>query len=325
MKILGSGYYIPKREVTSEEVDIIADLEKGTTFKKTGIKKRYYADYNNTETSSYMAKFASEKAIKNSGIKKEEIDLIIGANASREILLPCSASLVQKKLGLENNKTASFDVDSTCISFLSALDVADSFLKTKKYKNILIVSSEIASIGIDYNKIESGGLFGDGAAAFIVTMDENSLKSKFQTFPEGVHYTEIRGGGTRYLVRDFNEGNKEDYLFQMEGRKSFKLIKQKIREFYDEFIEENGIDISKIDRIVLHQASVSGLKLIGKYLEFESDKMINIVADYGNMIAASIPFSFAHAIENGTIKRGDKLLMLGTSAGMTIGMTALEY
>ncbi|MCP1223126.1 3-oxoacyl-[acyl-carrier-protein] synthase III C-terminal domain-containing protein [Sebaldella sp. S0638] len=325
MRILGQGYYIPERIVMSEEVDFLAGVKKGTVLKKTGIRKRHYADFRDKETTSKMGKYAAENAIKNAGINKEDIDLIIGANATKEILLPCSASLIQKQLGLENNKTACFDVGSSCLSFFTALEVADMYLKAGKYKNILIVSSEIASIGINYEHIESAGLFGDGAAAFIIGNGGNSPVSKFQTFSEGFYYTSIPGGGTRYLVKDYNENNKSDYLFHMEGSKAFKLIKQKIDDFFYEFLEENDINMTEIDRVVAHQASMTGLKLIGKQLNIADEKMINIIAEYGNMIAASIPFTFAYGVENGLIKREDKILIAGTSAGISIGMMVLEY
>ena len=204
MRILGQGYSLPERIVMSEQVDFLAGVKKGKVLTKTGIKKRHYADFREKETTSKMAKYAAEKAVKSAGIKKEDIDLIIGANATKEVLLPCSASLVQKQLGLENCKTACFDVGSSCLSFFTALEIADMYLKTGKYKNILIVSSEIASIGINYEHIESAGLFGDGAAAFIVGNGGDSPVSKFQTFSEGFYYTRIQGGGTRYLVKDYN-------------------------------------------------------------------------------------------------------------------------
>ncbi len=325
MRILGQGYYIPERIVMSEEVDFLAGVKKGTVLKKTGIKKRHYADFRDKETASKMGKYAAEKAIISAGIKKEDIDLIIGANATKEILLPCSASLIQRQLGLENSKTACFDVGSTCLSFFTALEIADMYLKSGKYKNILIVSSEIASIGINYGHIESAGLFGDGAAAFITGNGGSSPVSKFQTFSEGFYYTHIQGGGTRYLVKDYNENNKTDYLFHMEGSKAFKLIKQKIDKFFQEFLLENNINMSEIDRVVAHQASITGLKLIGRQLNIEDRKLINIVAEYGNMIAASIPFTFAYGVEKGLIKRNDKILIAGTSAGMSIGMMLLEY
>ena len=325
MRILGQGYYIPERIVMSEEVDFLAGVKRGTVLKKTGIRKRHYADFRDKETASKMGKYAAEKALISAGIKKEDIDLIIGANATKEILLPCSASLIQRQLGLENSKTACFDVGSTCLSFFTALEIADMYLKAGKYKNILIVSSEVASMGINYGHIESAGLFGDGAAAIIAGNGGSSPVSKFQTFSEGFYYTHIQGGGTRYLVKDYNENNKTDYLFHMEGSKAFKLIKQKIDKFFQEFLLENNINMSEIDRVVAHQASITGLKLIGRQLNIEDRKLINIVAEYGNMIAASIPFTFAYGVEKGLIKRNDKILIAGTSAGMSIGMMLLEY
>ena len=325
MRILGQGYYIPERIVMSEEVDFLAGVKRGTVLKKTGIRKRHYADFRDKETASKMGKYAAEKALISAGIKKEDIDLIIGANATKEILLPCSASLIQIQLGLEESKTACFDVGSTCLSFFTALEIADMYLKAGKYKNILIVSSEVASMGINYGHIESAGLFGDGAAAIIAGNGGSSPVSKFQTFSEGFYYTHIQGGGTRYPVKDYNENNKNDYLFHMEGSKAFKLIKQKIDKFFQEFLLENNVNMSEIDRVVAHQASITGLKLIGRQLNIEDRKLINIVAEYGNMIAASIPFTFAYGVEKGLIKRNDKILIAGTSAGMSIGMMLLEY
>ena len=111
----------------------------------------------------------------------------------------------------------------------------------------------------------------------------------------------------------------------MEGSKAFKLIKQKIDKFFQEFLLENNVNMSEIDRVVAHQASITGLKLIGRQLNIEDRKLINIVAEYGNMIAASIPFTFAYGVEKGLIKRNDKILIAGTSAGMSIGMMLLEY
>ena len=119
MRILGQGYYLPERIVMSEEVDFLAGVKKGTVLKKTGIRKRHYADFRDKETTSKMGKYAAEKALISAGMKKEDIDLIIGANATKEILLPCSASLVQRQLGLENSKTACFDVGSSCLSFFN--------------------------------------------------------------------------------------------------------------------------------------------------------------------------------------------------------------
>lgn len=325
MRILGQGYYLPERVVMSEEVDSLAGVKKGTVFRKTGIIKRHYADFKDKETTSKMGMYAAQKAINSAGIRKEEIDLIIGANATKEILLPCSASLIQRQLELQNSKTACFDVGSSCLSFFTALEVAEMYLQAGKYKNILIVSSEIASIGINYEHIESAGLFGDGAAAFIVGNGGKNLVSKFQTFSEGFYYTQIQGGGTRYLTKDYNERNKNDYLFHMEGSKAFKLIKQKINSFFHEFLLENNVNTSEINRVVAHQASMSGLKLIGRQLNIDEEKIINIISEYGNMIAASIPFTFAYGVEKDLIKRDDKILIAGTSAGISIGMMVLEY
>lgn len=325
MKILGCGYYLPKKIVTSDEVDGLASTSKGTVYNKTGIVKRHYADFDNTETASKMGSIAAKKAIKNSKIDINDIDMIIGANATKEILLPCSASLVQRELGLDDSGIYCFDVGSSCLSFVSALEIADMYLKSGKYKNILIVSSEIASQGINYNQIESAGLFGDGAAAFVVGNGGKSPLSKFKTYSKGAHYTQIQGGGTRYLVKDYNDSNKERYMFDIDGKNVFKLVKQKIGNILDEFILENNIDFNEINVVIPHQASMSGIKLITKQLKIDERKMINMISEYGNMIAASIPFVFAYSIENNLIKRNDKVMLLGTAAGITIGLMVLEY
>lgn len=325
MKILGCGVYTPGRKVFSEELDELYSLFQGDTERITGVKCRYYADPEK-EKAGEMARWAAEEAVRDAGIKPEDIDLIIGANATMEQVLPCTAALIQRRMGLEKSGIPTFDVNSSCLSFCNALDVAELYLKSGKYKNILIVSSEIASVGLNYKHIESAGLFGDGAAAFIVGRDNNRLfHSLFETYSEGYHYTEIRGGGTRLPMQQYRKELEDEFKFSMDGSKVFRLTRNVMPDFFSNILKSSGIPKNDIDLFIPHQASLSAIKLMTRHLGLKDDRVIEIVSGYGNMIAASIPFALAGCIRENRLKKGNKVMLIGTSAGFSLGSIIFEY
>ena len=325
MRLTGCGIYVPERKVCSEEIDQIYGYKKGTTEKITGVKYRYYADSTHNSASE-MAKEASLDAIREAGLSPNDIDLIISANATMEQILPYTAALVHKKLGLEKSGIPTLDVNTSCLSFCNALEIANLYLKAKKYNCILIVSSEIPSIGLNYKHIESAGLFGDGAAAFIVQQAENTIfETSFKTYSSGYHDTEVRGGGTKLPMAQYKPELEDEYKFSMNGAKVFKLTKEIINTFFDGLMAQSKLKKEDLDLIIPHQASTTAIKLISKQLQLEDDKVIKIVSEYGNMIAASIPFTLAKCVKENKVKRGDIVLLLGTSAGFSVGGIIFKY
>jgi 3-oxoacyl-[acyl-carrier-protein] synthase-3 len=326
LKILSTGSYLPKRIVTGAEVDDRLGLAHGKSEQMTGIAERRYVT---DETASQMGAFALMAALEKSGIRYEELDAIICASGSSEQAIPGTAALIQKALNRPEIPIPCFDVNSTCLSFVTAFDLASSLLATGRFRTLAIVSTEIASVGLNPAQHEAYALFGDGAAAAIVTRPapgEGSgvIHAHMKTFSEGAGYCRIEGGGTRVHPKT-ERPDSEKFLFCMDGRKVFRLVLETIPEFFDEAMRECGLSLNDIALVVPHQASGNGMELVRRKLGIAQEKYMDILSKHGNMIAASIPLALHHAIEQGRIRRGDKVLLLGTSAGMSLGMVIFEY
>jgi 3-oxoacyl-[acyl-carrier-protein] synthase III len=325
VKIVGMGSYLPKRLRESKEIDKMIGADSGWSEKKSGVKQRYFVS---DETATYMGAKAAKQAIENAGISLSDIDCIISASGTNEQAIPCNASLIQKHLGLQSSGIPCFDVNSTCLSFVSALDMVSYAVHAGKYENVLIVSSEISSVGLNWKQRESSILFGDGAVAIVLSPANDTskiLSSHMETYSEGAHLSEIRGGGTKLHPRIYSEQTADEFLFDMDGRAIFKLSYKLLPDFLDRLFKRTDLSIADINMVIPHQASSSAMKIIRKKLGVKEERFMNIIDRYGNMIAASIPLALHEAVIQGRVKRGDTILLLGTSAGLSIGGIILEY
>lgn len=325
IKIIGSGIYLPQK-ISSEHLEKQFNLKSNFAEKHSGVKSRHQASF---ETNSYMGARAIENALANANLKLENIDLIIAAGATFDYPLPNKASVILSEL--ENGNThhiATYDIDTTCLSFVTAFEIGSKLLDGDQYKTIIIVSSEIASKGLNPAKPESLTLFGDGAAAFIFTYDEQSsarfYKSTFKTFAEGVEHTIIRGGGNKYHFKD-HPYHPELHSFEMNGLKLLKLAKYKLSPFLNAFLSDLEIEMAGIDVIIPHQASKAGLTILKNLYTFRENQVLENIETHGNCIAASIPILMHESISNGKLKRDDTCLLLGTSAGFSIGALLFKY
>jgi 3-oxoacyl-[acyl-carrier-protein] synthase-3 len=326
LKIISTGSYLPKKIVTGHEVDRKLGLAPGKSESMTGIAERRYVT---DETASQMGAYAIMGALEKSGLKFEDIDAIICASGSMEQALPCTAALVQRALNRPGTIIPCFDVNATCLSFVTALDLASSLLATDRFKTIAIVSTEIASVGLNPEQHEAYALFGDGAAAAIVQKPKDGesngvIHAQMNTYSEGAEHCRIIGGGTKYHPKT-QSPDSDKFLFSMEGKKVFRLVLETIPEFYDRFMSDSGLKLDDLQLIIPHQASGNGMELVRRKLGIDTSKYMDILAKHGNMIAASIPLALHMAIEQGRIQRGDKVMLLGTSAGMSIGSVVFEY
>ncbi|MDT3424754.1 3-oxoacyl-[acyl-carrier-protein] synthase-3 [Paenibacillus forsythiae] len=327
IKILGTGKYLPKKVVYSSEIDHKLGLPEGWTQKKSGVSHRHYVE---TESTSEMGANAAREAVRDAGLKLEDIDCIVSASGTSEQPIPCTAALIKIKLEMGNSNIPCFDINSTCLSFVTALDLISFLVHQRKYNKVLIISSEIASPGLNWKQKESCILFGDGAAAVVVGRSEDHEQSEItssltETYVEGASYTEIRGGGTRLPATMFNGTNLEEYLFNMNGRAIFKLSSKVINRFMDRLFESTPFSRQDIHMVIPHQASGLALRIMRQKLGYTDEKFMNIISTHGNVIAASIPMALHESIKQNKIQRGDKLLLLGTSAGLSLGGMALVY
>ncbi len=325
VSIKGIGISTPSKLVKSVDIDQYLGIKLGTTELKTGINSRYYVK---NETAGELGVESINNALKDANLKISDIDCIISAAGTMEQAIPYNAANLHRLLKLKH-PIPSFDVNMTCLSAVAAIDVANALILNNTYNNILIVSSEIASVGIDWNDKETGGMFGDGAAAFVLGQTNLTSKrliaSHFETHSEGYESCQILGGGSLNHPAKVESKDYTDYgMFKMNGKDAYRITAKVMPKFLKALLQKANISLSEIDWVVPHQASHLGLTHLQKKLSIPSGKLINILNKNGNQIAASIPTAMYELLKNKPIRNGDKVLIIGTSAGISLGGIILE-
>ena len=275
-----------------------------------------------------MAVEAIFQALNNSNLEIKDIDCLIAASGTMEQAIPCNAAKILAELNIPK-AIAGFDVNATCLSALMAIDLASSLLASEQYQRIAIVSSDIASPGLNWNHIESAGLFGDGAAALIISKpfpksNQKIIASLFRTYSSGVSLCQIRGGGSLNHPANIEENYTSYGLFEMQGKELYRAAAIVIQPFCDELFTKAGITLAQIDWVIPHQASGLAMQHFFKKLEINPDKVINLLRDRGNQIAVSLPSGLHELLQSDKARSGDKVLMIGTSAGLSVGGVILE-
>lgn len=280
-----------------------------------------------------LATEAALAAVKRAGLEVQDLDLLVAACAVGSQPIPCTAALIHERIAL-GTEVPAMDVNTTCTSFVSALDVVSYMVAAGRYRRVLVVSAEAGSPGLNPGQQESYELFSDGAAAVVVEAaqfpGQGVVGALQRTWSEGAHSTEIRGGLTRLHAHAMTEENREDFLFDMQGPQVLRLAMKRLPGLAVEFAQQTGLDMrSDFSLVIPHQAS-RALPLMMRRLGVEQGKYVDWVADYGNMIAASIPFVLCRLLEEGQVRvsqpgeRGDRVLLYGTAAGLTANMLAFQ-
>mgnify|MGYP000851515943 FL=1 len=272
-----------------------------------------------------LAVSACEKALKNANITVNDIDCIVSASAVGIQPIPCMAALIHEKIA-KGTSIPALDINTTCTSFMTALDTMSYLLEAGRYKRVLIFSCDVASRALNPKQKESFQLFSDGAVAFIIEKTDKEIgviDAMQKTWSEGAHSTEIRGGLSNLHPENYSEETKEEFMFDMNGKTVLSLSMKKIPEMMKEFLENNDMKISDIDMVVPHQASVA-MPIVMEKLGVPKDRFINEVKEFGNMVSASIPLALAHGLENRKIKNGDTILLIGTAAGLTTNLLLIR-
>ncbi|GAA3813888.1 3-oxoacyl-[acyl-carrier-protein] synthase III C-terminal domain-containing protein [Nocardioides panacisoli] len=325
LRILGTGAVVPDNELLSTAIDERLGLAAGTVEARTGVRVRYVEH----GTAAQLGARAARKALAAAGLDLADVDVIIGASATPDQPLPCNAALLHEELAPPHPVPA-WDVNASCLSFLVALDLAATLIDAGRHRHVLVVSSDIASVGLDWSELGASGIFGDGAAAAVLGpadgTDSAVLAAGFSTHSEGAHTCEIPGGGSRHAP-DRVEGPYGDIArFRMDGGAVFRLAIQHLPPFVDGLLAEAGdIELPDLPLVIPHQASHHGLSWLRQRLGLRDDQMVDIYADRGNQVAASLPSALHAAIESGRLRRGDLALLLGTGAGLSIGGIVLCY
>ncbi|WP_172194637.1 beta-ketoacyl-ACP synthase III [Saccharibacillus qingshengii] len=327
IKITGTGRYLPGIGIAAEEIDRRIGAEPGWVMRKTSVANRHFAG---EETASEMGANAAREALERAGLTFADIDCLVCASGTMQQPIPCTAALIQRALGEEESGVPCFDINSTCLSFVTALDTLSYLIDAGRYRRILIVSSEIASKGLNWSDKESAALFGDGAAAAVVERSADSevsrlLHARMTTHSAGARHSEIRGGGSGIPAPGYSEETAADYLFSMDGEAIFRQASRLLPDFMRELLGGAGLSMNDFKLVVPHQGSVMAMRLLQRKLGISEEQMLYVAPYYGNVIAASIPLGLDKAVREGRLNRGDRVLLVGTSAGLSLGGAVLIY
>ncbi|MGK4569215.1 3-oxoacyl-ACP synthase III family protein [Flavobacterium sp. 3HN19-14] len=331
-KISGLGFYVPDNIVTNDDLSKIIDTNDEWIQERTGIRERRHIIRGEDTTTTIGVK-AAKIAIERSGIVKDDIDFIVFATLSSDYYFPGPGVLVQRDLGLKT--VGALDVRNQCSGFVYALSVADQYIKTGMYKNILVIGSEVHSVGLDMTSRGRGVsvIFGDGAGAAILSREEDLTKGILSTHlhSEGEHAEELivkaPGMGGRWVsdILSDNDPDDESYLPHMNGQFVFKNAVVRFAEVINEGLLANNLTVSDIDMLIPHQANLRISQFIQQKFSLKDDQVYNNIQRYGNTTAASVPIALTEAWEQGKIKSGDIVILAAFGSGFTWGSVIIRW
>ncbi len=332
-KIIGIGKYVPDNVVTNQDLSKIMDTSDEWITERTGIKERRWVVEGSDDTTATMGVKAAKQAIERSGLDKDDIDFIIFATLSPDMYFPGPGVQVQHALDIKT--VGALDVRNQCSGFIYALSVADNFIKTGMYKNILVIGSELHSHGLDKTTRGRGVsvIFGDGAGAVVVSREEDNSKGILSTHlhSQGEHAEELvvkaPGMGTHWvtdIIAD-NDENDDSYFPHMNGQFVFKNAVVRFSEVIMEGLIKNNLQKENIDMLIPHQANLRIAQFIQKKFGLTDDKVFNNIMRYGNTTAASIPLALCEAWEEGKINEGDTVVLAAFGSGFTWGSAIIKW
>ncbi|GGC79332.1 3-oxoacyl-[acyl-carrier-protein] synthase 3 [Flavobacterium lutivivi] len=331
-RISGLGFYVPNNVVTNDDLSKIMDTNDEWIQERTGIKERRHI-IRGEDTTTSMGVKAAKIAIERSGVSKEEIDFVIFATLSPDYYFPGPGVLVQRDLGLRT--VGALDVRNQCSGFVYAISIADQYIKTGMYKNILVIGSELHSTGLDMTTRGRGVsvIFGDGAGAAVLSREEDLNKGILSTHlhSEGQHAEELAliapGMGKRWVTDIIAENNPDDesYFPYMNGQFVFKNAVVRFSEVINEGLQANGLQVSDINMLIPHQANLRISQFIQQKFRLTDDQVYNNIQKYGNTTAASIPIALTEAWEQGKIKSGDLVVLAAFGSGFTWGSVIIRW
>ena len=331
-RIKGLGFYVPDNVVTNDDLSKLMDTSDEWIQERTGIKERRHA-LKGSDTTTSMGVKASLKAIEAAKINKEEIDFIVFATLSPDFYFPGCGVLVQKELGLPN--VGALDIRNQCSGFLYALSVADQYIKTGMYKNILVIGAETQSPALDMTTRgrNMAVLFGDGAGAAIVSRSDEPERGILSTHlhSQGEHAEQLAmiapGVGTKWVPQILAENDPDDvsYYPNMNGQFVFKNAVVRFAEVIEEGLKSNGLSHKDINMLIPHQANLRISQFVQHQFKLTDEQIFNNIMKYGNTTAASIPIALTEAVQQGKIKDGDLVVLAAFGSGFTWASAIIRW
>jgi len=318
------GAYVPKKVLTNADLEKMVDTSDEWIFKRTGIKERHICATD--EYTSDMGVKASELAIERSGLKKEDIDMVVCATISPDYFcMPSTAAIISDKLGL--NPVTAFDISAACTGFVYVLEVAKAFIESGMKKNVLVIGSEKLSAITDFTDRATCVLFGDGAGAAVLSATEDKSEAiiDVHTAADGSYgdflMTPVGGTGNVHKAELENEAS----FIKMRGNETFKLAVRTLTKDVVQILEKNSIEKSDITHFIPHQANYRIIKAVGDALKLDEKQVVLTVQKYGNTSGASIPMAMNDLYESGKLKAGDLMLLDAFGGGLTWGSALVPF
>ncbi len=324
-KILGTGSAFPEQELSNHELEKVVDTSDEWIRERTGILTR--RKVSEGEENSDLGAAASKKALEMAGLSAEDVGLILYCTNTPDKILPATACIMQPKIGAKN--AVAFDLNAACAGWVLGLSVADQFIRTGAYKNILVIGAEALSRFINWNDRNTCVLFGDGAGATVISRAEKNEESRIYStkmLSDGNYESilDIRFGGSRFPVTEERLGQPGQYI-AMNGREVFKFAVRALVDRCCEVLKESDYMVDDITWFVPHQANIRIIEAINKKLEIPMEKTFLNVHKYGNTSAATCPTVFDEAVREGRVQRGDLVLFATFGGGLTSAASLIRF
>jgi 3-oxoacyl-[acyl-carrier-protein] synthase III len=314
-RITGTGSYAPKKVITNHDLAKLVDTNDEWIIERTGIRERRIAEKG--QTTSDLAYEASRKALKAAGIGADELDLILVATMTPDMILPSMSCVLQDKLGAK--KAAAFDLSAACSGFIYGMSVANAFIRSDIYKNVLLVGAEVLSRFTDWEDRGTCILFGDGAGAVVIQRHAGKrgiLSTHLHSDGALGDLIHVPAGGASHPA-SHDTIRKRMHFIKMKGNETFKAAVRALEGVVQEALEHNKVKSEEIDFLVPHQANLRIIQAMAQRLNMPMEKVVLTLPKYGNTSAASIPMALDEAVRDGRIKENHLLLFEAFGGGLT--------
>ncbi len=318
-RLTGWGKYLPENVVTNKDLEEKVNTLDTWIQTRTGIKERRLAA--DDEAASGMAVKAAQDALRVAGLRSEQLDLVIVATVTPEMIFPSCASLVQHAIGAKN--AAAFDLNAACTGFVYAAATASQFIGTGMYKKILVVGSEVYSRILDWSDRDTCVLFGDGAGA--VVLEAGSKPPGFLSFVLGSNGARPELLNLLGLCGNPNDPDKNRHYITMNGSEIYKFAVRTMAKASKQVLSKAGLTIDDLKLVIPHQANKRIIQAVAKSLGVQNDKVFMNVEKYGNTSAASVPIALCEAAEEGRLDANDYVALVGFGAGLSWGAAVLQW
>jgi 3-oxoacyl-[acyl-carrier-protein] synthase III len=324
-RIAGTGSYLPEKVLTNADLEKMVDTSDAWIVERTGIRERHIAADDQAMTD--LALIASQRALEAAGMKATDLDFILCATVTADQPMPSAACVLQNKLGA--GTIAALDISAACSGFIYAMSIADQFIRSGMFKNILVVGAEVLHRYVNYKERDTCILFGDGAGAVVLTRAEGEQKSQVYSS----HLSADGGLGDLFILpaggskMPFTQAvlDGEMQFVRMKGREIFKNAVRTMSSLCQQALDTNEMKIDKVDWLIPHQANLRIIDAVGSYFGIPPEKVVVNVQKTGNTSAATIPIALDEAIRDGRIKRDQNVLLTAFGAGLTAGSLLMRY